>query len=112
MRGFAMDIKLITKPLAFALFAHSGSSFDGRVAFRSAREAAYRRVSAPSLACPGAPKTTKLPDGPVRASAYPYRNGVPTADACPQHRRVPTLAVCRRPQPTNSKGRPAQGGES
>ena len=41
MRGFAMDIKLITKPLAFALFAHSGSSFDGRGAFRSAREAAF-----------------------------------------------------------------------
>src|SRR5215207_8033417 len=40
-RGFAMDIKLIAKPLAFALFTVSGSRFDGRVAFRSAREAAF-----------------------------------------------------------------------
>jgi hypothetical protein len=41
MRGFAMDIKLIAKHLAFALFTASGSRFDGRVAFRSAREAAF-----------------------------------------------------------------------
>ncbi len=36
-----MDIKLIAKPLAFALFTDSGSRFDRRVAFRSAREAAF-----------------------------------------------------------------------
>jgi hypothetical protein len=36
-----MDIKLIAKPLAFALFTVSGSRFDGPVAFRSAREAAF-----------------------------------------------------------------------
>lgn len=36
-----MDIKLIAKPLAFVLFADSGSLFDHRVAFRSAREAAF-----------------------------------------------------------------------
>jgi hypothetical protein len=35
MRGFAMDIKLIAKPLAFALFTASSSRLDGRVAFRS-----------------------------------------------------------------------------
>jgi hypothetical protein len=36
-----MDIKLIAKPLAFALFTVSGSLLDRRVAFRSAREAAF-----------------------------------------------------------------------
>jgi len=36
-----MDIKLIAKPLAFALSTHSGSSFDRRVAFGSPREAAF-----------------------------------------------------------------------
>src|SRR5215204_337845 len=41
MKGFAMDIKLIAKPLAFDLFTVSGSRFDGRVAFRSARESAF-----------------------------------------------------------------------
>src|SRR5215217_1396643 len=41
MRGFAMYIKLIAKPLPFALFTHSGSLFDGRVAFGSPREAAF-----------------------------------------------------------------------
>src|SRR5215212_645536 len=40
-RGFAMYIKLIAKPLAFALFTVSGSLLDRRVAFRSAREAAF-----------------------------------------------------------------------
>src|SRR5215218_1641263 len=40
-RGFAMYIKLIAKPLAFALFTVSGSLLDHRVAFRSAREAAF-----------------------------------------------------------------------
>src|SRR5215213_787843 len=36
-----MDIKLIAKPLEFALFTASGSRFAGRVAFRSTREAAF-----------------------------------------------------------------------
>jgi hypothetical protein len=36
-----MDLKLIAKPLAFALSAGSGGPLDGRVAFRSAREAAF-----------------------------------------------------------------------
>src|SRR3990170_4290 len=36
-----MDIEFIAKPPAFALFADSGSLFDRRVAFRSAREAAF-----------------------------------------------------------------------
>jgi hypothetical protein len=40
MRGFAMSLMSIAKPLAFDLFTLSGSRFDGRVAFRSAREAA------------------------------------------------------------------------
>ena len=35
-----MSFMSIAKPLAFALFTHSSSRFDGRVAFRSAREAA------------------------------------------------------------------------
>jgi hypothetical protein len=35
-----MGFMVIAKPLAFALFAASGTRFDGRVAFRSAREAA------------------------------------------------------------------------
>ena len=81
-----MDIKHIAKPLAFALFTVSGSRFDGRVAVRSAREATFgpakatsRRVSAPWPACPPPPKATKPPDGPVRASAYPRRNGALTA---------------------------------
>ncbi len=36
-----MYIKPIAKSLAFVFFADSGSRFDGRVAFRSAREAAF-----------------------------------------------------------------------
>src|SRR5215210_7820981 len=36
-----MDIKLTAKPLAFVLFADSGSLFCRRVAFRSATEAAF-----------------------------------------------------------------------
>src|SRR5215216_3682236 len=40
-KGFAMDVKLIAKPLAFVLFAASGSRLDGRVAFRSARKAPF-----------------------------------------------------------------------
>jgi hypothetical protein len=36
-----MYIKLIAKAPAFALFTDSGSRFDGRVAFRLAREAAF-----------------------------------------------------------------------
>src|SRR4051794_15192023 len=41
MKGFAMSFMPIAKPLAFALFTHSGSRFDGRVAFGPAREAAF-----------------------------------------------------------------------
>jgi hypothetical protein len=41
MKGFAMSFMPIAKPLAFALFTFSGSRFDGRVAFRSAREVAF-----------------------------------------------------------------------
>src|SRR5215211_3006083 len=41
MKGFAVGIKLIAKPLASALFTSSGSRFDGRVAFGAAREAAF-----------------------------------------------------------------------
>src|SRR3712207_6334738 len=48
MRGNAMDIKLIALPLAFALFTDSGSRFDGRVAFRSAREAAFGPAGRPT----------------------------------------------------------------
>ena len=40
-RGFAMSFMSIAKPLAFTLFTDSGSRFDRRVAFRSAREAAF-----------------------------------------------------------------------
>jgi hypothetical protein len=36
-----MSFMSIAKPLAFALFTHSGCSFDRRVAFGSAREAAF-----------------------------------------------------------------------
>jgi hypothetical protein len=36
-----MSFTSIAKPLAFALFTHSGSRFDRRVAFGSAREAAF-----------------------------------------------------------------------
>ena len=43
-----MDIKLIAKPLAFALFTHSGSRFDRRVAFGSAREAAFGPARRPT----------------------------------------------------------------
>ena len=39
-----MDIKLIAKPLAFALFADSGSPFDRRVSLGSAREATFGPV--------------------------------------------------------------------
>jgi hypothetical protein len=41
MRGFAMDIRSIAKPLVRPLLVLSGGRFDGRVAFRSAREAAF-----------------------------------------------------------------------
>ena len=36
-----MSFMSVAKPLAFALFTASGSRFDRRVAFRSAREAAF-----------------------------------------------------------------------
>jgi hypothetical protein len=39
-----MDIKLIAKPLAFVLFAGSGSPFDRRVSLGSAREATFGPV--------------------------------------------------------------------
>ncbi len=59
-----MDIKLIAKPLAFVLFADSGCLFDRRVAFRSAREAAFRPPSRPlpqgfGAAFAGVPNSTK-----------------------------------------------------
>jgi len=38
MKGFAVGIRFIAKPLAFALFTSSCSRFDGRVAFGPARE--------------------------------------------------------------------------
>ena len=41
MRGFAMDIRSIAKPLVRPLLVLSGGRFDGRVAFRSPREAAF-----------------------------------------------------------------------
>jgi hypothetical protein len=47
-KGFAMDVKLIAKPLAFVLFAASGSRLDGRVAFRSATEAAFGSPGRPT----------------------------------------------------------------
>ena len=43
-----MDIKLIANPLAFALSAGSGGPLDGRVAFRSAREAAFGSPGRPA----------------------------------------------------------------
>src|SRR5215211_392309 len=48
MRGFAMSFMSIAKPLAFDLFTHSGSRFDGRVAFGPAREAAFRPPGRPT----------------------------------------------------------------
>ena len=41
MRGFAMDIRSIAKPLVRPLLVLSGRRFDGRVALCSAREAAF-----------------------------------------------------------------------
>jgi hypothetical protein len=43
-----MSFMSIAKPLAFALFTDSGSRFDGRVASRSAREAAFRPSRRPT----------------------------------------------------------------
>jgi hypothetical protein len=43
-----MSFMSIAKPLAFALFMDSASRFDGRVAFRSAREAAFRSSRRPT----------------------------------------------------------------
>src|SRR5215216_2454588 len=47
-KGFATDVKLIAKLLAFAIFTVSGSRFDGRVAFRSARKAAFGPPGGPT----------------------------------------------------------------
>src|SRR5215211_6098531 len=41
MKSFAMDLMSIPKPLVRPLLVLSGGRFDGRVAFRSAREAAF-----------------------------------------------------------------------
>ena len=69
-----MSFISIAKPLAFAVFTDSGSRFDRRVAFGSAREAAFGPSGRPpagfrraSPACPIPPKATKLPGGPVWA---------------------------------------------
>ena len=43
-----MDIRPIAKPLAFAIFSASGSRFDGRIAFRSAREAPFGSPERPT----------------------------------------------------------------
>jgi hypothetical protein len=58
-----MDIKLIAKPLASALFTASGGPLDGRVAFRSAREAAFGPPRRPTAGfrrlLAGVPSSTK-----------------------------------------------------
>ena len=46
--GFAMGFMFIAKPLAIAFFADSGAPLEGRVAFRSAREAAFRSSGRPT----------------------------------------------------------------
>ena len=43
-----MGFMSIAKPLAFTLFTDSGSRFDRRVAFHSAREAAFRPAGRPT----------------------------------------------------------------
>jgi hypothetical protein len=114
-----MSVMSIAKPLAFALFTHSGSRFDRRVAFGSAREASFGPSRRPTPqgfgAFAGVPKCAKsdetTPWTRTGVSLPLSRRGVPTPDAGPQHRSAPTLAECKRPQPTNSKGQPARGGE-
>ena len=48
MKGFAMDIRSIAKLLVRPLLVLSGGRFDGRVAFRSAREAAFGSSGRPT----------------------------------------------------------------
>src|SRR5215211_510143 len=112
MRGFAMDIKLITKPLAFALFAHSGSSFDGRVAFRSAREAAFGPSRRPTAGfqrlrwrAQVRQKRRNYPMNPYRrqltriVTAFPRQTQIRDAGA-----RQPQLRVGGHDQPTPPVG--------
>src|SRR5215203_4057752 len=47
-KGFCDGVKPIAKPPAFAPFTVSGGRFDGRVAFRSAREAAFGSPGRPT----------------------------------------------------------------
>jgi hypothetical protein len=116
-----MSFKYIAKPLAFALFTGSGSRFDRRVAFRSARE---RRP----LGLPGDLSTAGFRRLRWRAQFHQKRRNYPVGP----YRRQPTCivtalpwqtqgsltraranlsCVCRRPQPANSNGRPVRGGE-
>src|SRR5215211_7312490 len=46
--GICDGVKPIANPLALALFIDSGSRFDGRVAFRSPREAAFGSAGRPT----------------------------------------------------------------
>ena len=101
-RGFAMSFMSIAKPLAFALFADSGSLFDRRVAFRSAREAAFGP--------PGRPTTGFRCLG-GRAQVRQKRRNYPVDP----HRRQPTFIIAtlpRQPQVSNARPRQSQLGKS
>ena len=81
-----MGLSSIAKPLAFALFTASGSRFDGRVAFGSAREAAFGPSGRPTAGFRRLRRRAHLhqkrrnhPMDPYGRQPTRYRNGAPTA---------------------------------
>src|SRR5919107_3137252 len=97
-----MYIKLIAKPPAFVLFAYSGSPFDRRIAFRSAREAAFGSAGRPAAGFRWLRGRTHLPQKRRNRPVNPYgRQPTPVVAALP-----------RKPQVRNARARQPELGES
>src|SRR5215208_6266455 len=96
-----MYIKLIAKPLAFALFTVSGSLLDRRVAFRSAREAAFGPSRRP---------TAGFRRLRWRAHLHQKRRNYPVDPHGRQASRI-VAALPRQPQVRNTSACQSQLGE-
>ncbi len=107
-----MDRKLIAKPPAFALFTASASRFDGRIAFRSAREAPFGPPRRPTAGfrrlrwrAQFTQKRRNYPMDPYGRQPTPIVTALPRQpQVCNTGTRQPQLRVGHHDQPTPPVG--------
>src|SRR5687767_8533756 len=109
MRGFAMDFMSIAKPLVRPLFVLSGGRFDGRVAFRLAREVAFGPPGRPTAGFRRARRRAQFHQKRRNYPLDPYgRQPAPFVTALPRQPKVRDSQVLRPSIPPLYRRHPAE----